>query len=213
MLKRIKNLFKINRKEERITVEQKIEDLFESLNEDTMLIEIGSDLVPFGVLICDIISELRNEVQSECGFILPAIRVRDNVFIQENELIISVRSKVKENLFMVPNEQSIREELYDILKSIVYDSIDSIFTNEIAEKYINTVQRNNSWLVWNMTNVISVIDIKTILSDIILKGKSIKNIDYVFEKIGEQIFSDNNYRDCLKKYNPHVIAKQVVKSL
>jgi hypothetical protein len=64
-----------------------------------------------------------------------------------------------------------------------------------------------------MTNVISVIDIKTILSDIILKGKSIKNIDYVFEKIGEQIFSDNNYRDCLKKYNPHVIAKQVVKSL
>ena len=66
-------------------------------------------------------------------------------------------------------------------------------------------------LIWNLTNVLSVIQIKTILSEIIAAGKSINNINYIFEKIGEQILSDGEYRDCLKKHNAYSIAKNIAK--
>jgi len=214
MLKRIRNLFNKNKEEVPIlSVDDKIDCLFYSLKENIITIHIGSDLVKYGELICDIISDIRQEIKDECGFIIPAVKINENIFIQENEAVIYIREKQVDNCFLVPNEESIREEFYELFKSIVYDSINTIFTNEITERYIYTVQENNSLLIWNLTNVLSTIDIKTILTDIILKGKSIENINYIFEKIGELILSGGEYRDYFKKYNPHTIAKQVIKSM
>ena len=213
MLKRIRNLFNRNKEIPILSVDEKIDGLFDSLKEKIITVHIGLDLVKYGDIICDIISDIREEIKDECGFIIPAVKIKNNIFIQENELIIYVRGKQIKNSFLVPNEQGIREEFYELFKSIVYDSINSIFTNEITEKYINTVKENNSLLIWNLTNVLSTIDIKTILTDIILKGKSIEDINYVFEKIGELILSGGEFKDTLKKYNPHTIAKQVIKSM
>ena len=49
--------------------------------------------------------------------------------------------------------------------------------------------------------------------DIIQKGKSLNNINYIFEQIGEQVLTEGKYRDCSVKHNPHIIAKQIVKQL
>ena len=213
MLHRIKQIFQLEKKEEAPTVYEKINDLFDTLNEDIILVQIGSDITPFGDYICDLVSLLREEIKDECGFILPPVRIRDNIGYQENEYTIEVRGEYAGGGFLVPNETGIREELYEALKTVVYARIDDIFTNEIAEKYINIVQRENSWLIWNLTNLLSVIDIRMILSDIINMGKSINNINYIFEKIGEQILSDGGYRECGKKYNPHTISKAISKYL
>ena len=214
MLHRIKKLFHLEKKEEETqTVYDKINDLFDSLNDDTILVQIGSDLTPFGDFICEVIASLRDEIKDECGFILPPVRIRDNECYQENEYTIDIHGEHAGGGFLVPNEEGIRVEFYETLKTVVYERIDDIFTNEIAEKYINIVQRDNSWLIWNLTNLLSVVDIRTILSDIICAGKSINNINYIFEKIGEQILSSGEYRDCGKKYNPHTISKAISKYL
>ena len=213
MLKRIKNLLHIKTKEAELTSGEKIDNLFDSLNEDIILLHLGEDLADFGQLFCSIIQELREEIKFECGFIIPEVHVLDWEFLQENEFRLYIKNKQIEHGFLIPNEKGIREEFYEILKTSLYENIDKIFTNEIAEKYIDTVQRKNGWLIWNITNILSIVDLKTIMLDIIQKGKSLNNINYIFEQIGNQILTEGKYRDCLIKHNPHVIAKEIVEQL
>ena len=216
MIKRIQKLFgfKTKETEETLSVVDVINNLFDDLDGDVIWLQIGSDIVPFGDYLCkDIIANLRDEIKYECGFILPPIHVTDNTSYQENEFTITIRGNLIENGYLIPTKTGIQDELYETLKTAVYNNINIIFTNEIAEKYIETVQRKNGWLIWNLTNQLSVIDIKTILIDIINSGKSINNITYIFEQIGNQILTNGEYRDCLKKYNPHKIANQIARCL
>jgi len=210
MLKRIKDLF--NRKKEP-SVEDKIDSLYDRLYNDPVLVNIGEDLSVFENVFLDIIHELREEVNDECGFIIPKVPVVYNSSLQENEFAIFIRGEYERSGFLIPNEEGIKDEFYETLKTVIYNKMDSIFTNEVAERYIDTAQRKNGWLIWNITRILSVPDIKIILSDIISNGKSINDIGYIFEKIGEQILLDGGYQDCWKVHNPHNIAKQVVKAL
>lgn len=212
MLKRIKNLFN-RKKENEVSIDDKIDFLYDGLYSETILVHLGDDLSVFGEEFCNIIHELREEVKEECGFIIPRVHIQDNQVLQENEFRIYIRGNLAECGFLVPNKDGIRDEFYDAFKTVVYEKIGAIFTNEVAERYLDTVQRRNGWLVWNITRILSVPDIKIILSDIINNGKSINDIGYIFEKIGEQILLDGGYQDCFRKHNPHVIAKQIVKTL
>lgn len=217
MLRLIKNLF--GKKTEENTaqsVSKKIDNLFEELSENIVLIQIGSDLAEQNLRkeLCDVIDGLRIEVKDECGFIIPQIHITYNSALQENEYKIYIRGNLAKDDFLIPNTDGIRDEFYDTLKTVIYDKLSEIFTNDIVERYISITQKNNGWLIWNITNVLSVPEIKIILLDLINYGKSINDIGYVFEKIGEEILLDGSCQErCFKKYNPHVIAKQVIKQL
>ena len=214
MLKRIKNLFKFKRKEEENhSAYEQINTLYESLNDDAILLKIGEDLVPHGDFVCKIISTVREEIKDECGFILPPVHVCDESYLQENEYILYIKGTEVEHGFLVPTEKGIEEELYDTLKTTVYASLDKLFSNRITEQYLETVRGNNSWLIWNLTCKLSLTEIKTILLDIVQKGKSLNNIDNIFEQMGEQVLTNGKFNDCLVKYNPHIIAEQIVKQL
>lgn len=213
MLDKIKDLLHITLKRSELSVYDKIDNLFETLDDDIIVVKIGTDLSDYKDVLLNTTEVIRKEIKEECGFIMPAVVIKGNLSMQENEFCICIRGIEKETRFVVPVEDEVREEFYDSLKSVIYGNLNTIFTNEITEKYINTVQKRNNRLVWNITSVLSVIDIKTILSDIILKGKSISNINYIFEKIGEHILSDCDYTEHPKHHNPHNIAKQIAKSL
>ena len=216
MLKRIKNLFNIknNEDEAELSTEEKIDCLFDNLYEDIILLHLGEDLAAFGQLFCNIIQQLRDEIKNECGFILPNVHVQDCSILQENEFLVFIRGERVEDGFLIPNEKGINEEFYDIFKTVIYNRMEDIFTNSLAERYIDIVQRKNGWLICNLSRVLSVPEIKIILSDIINNGKSINDIDYVFEKIGENVLLDGGYQDWYgRKYNPHEIAKRVTKVL
>lgn len=213
MLKRIKNLFN-RKKENELSTDDKIDNLYANLYNDAILVNTGDDLSKFDKLFLDIIHELREEIKEECGFIIPNIPVVNNPALQENEFVIYIRGNFAQRGFLIPNEDGIRDEFYDVFKTVVYSKMRTIFTNEVAEKYIDTAQKKNGWLIWNITRILSIPDIKIILSDIIENGKSINDIGFVFEKIGEEILLDGGYQDCFgRKYNPHKIADEVVKSL
>ena len=213
MLKRIKKLLHIGTEAADNSVYNKIDNLFDTLSDDSLVVYIGTDLSTYIDSIIEVVSNLREEVKGECGFIMPAVSIKENFVIQENEFKICLSEECIEDRFVIPTKDNTCEEVYDALKSVVYNNIDRIFTNEITEKYINSVQRKNGWLIWNLTNVMSVIDIRTILVDIISFGKSIGDINYIFEKIGEQVLSNEDYRDCVRRYNPHIISKAIANRL
>ena len=214
MLKRIKKLFSFRKKEEEsYSAFDQINSLYESLNDDDILLKIGEDLVPHGNFICKIISNLREEVKDECGFIFPQIHVCDYSCLQENEFVLYIKGNEAGQGFLIPTEKGIEEELYEVLKTAIYNSIDKLFSNSITEKYIEAVRGNNSWLIWNLTCKLSLTEIKIILLDIVQKGKSLNNIDNIFEQMGEQVLTNGKFNDCLAKYNPHIIAERIAKEL
>lgn len=213
MLNKIKKLLHIKKKNPELTASQKIDNLFDLLDEYIIVVDIGEDLSPYSKLIGDITQELREEIKSECGFIFPEIYVREVCNLQENEFVIFIRNNMVANGFLVPNKDGITDEFYDVFKTALYNNVDKIFSNELVERYIDTAQRKNGWLVWNIVKILSVPEIKIILSDIINSGKSINNIGYIFEKIGEEILLGGGYQDSFKTYNPHNIAKKVIKVL
>lgn len=215
MLERIKKIFNNKKNEEtEISVSEKIENLYDELNKDVITLDLGDDLFLLETLMSDVIHELREEIYNECGFIIPKVNINNNVLLQENEFVLYIRSKITENGFLIPNEKGIREEFYEVFKTIIYNKIEDIFTNSLAERYIDTANRKNYWLISNITRVLSIPEIKIILLDIINNGKSINDIGLVFEKIGENILLDGGYQDYFyKTFNPHQIAKQIVKVL
>ena len=214
MLKRIKNLFKKKTENTELSVSEKIDNMYDKLFQDVILLHIGEDLTVLSKELCSIIQELREEIKDECGFIIPQLHIKDNTSLQENEFKVYIRGELAGNGFLIPNEDGIRDELYDTLKTIIYDKINVIFTNDIAERYLDIAQRKNGWLIWNITKALSVPEIKIILTDLINNGKSICDIGYIFEKIGEEILLDGGYQDCFyKKYNPHAIAEEIAKTL
>ena len=73
MLKRIKNLFNFKHKEEPLSVYERIDNLYNELNNDAILIKIGEDLVPHGDFICKILSEDNGGRGSFIQFVVKAL--------------------------------------------------------------------------------------------------------------------------------------------
>lgn len=213
MLKRIKKILHINEQIQSPSVFDEIESLFGSLNDEILKLKIGEDLVELREQIVEKISEVRKEIKDECGFILPPVEILSDSGIQENEFVISIRGKACKSGFLIPNINGVKVEFYETFKSVVYENLEKLFTNEITEKYIEEVQKKNNWLIWNLTCKLSMTDIKTIMLDIIEKGKSINNINYIFEQIGEMVLSEGKFGEYGSKHNPHFIAKQILQHL
>lgn len=207
MIQKIKQLFHIQKPSEP-DIYEKIDNIFSELGGDTMSIKVGDDLINFGDMLINIVSNLRDDLNRELGFVLPAVHICNDVNLQENEYIIQVMEKTVFQDFIVPNIEGV-EEIYGKLKDIVMSHIDDIMTNEITEKYIDTAQKKNGWLVWALSYRVSPPEIKIILTDILKAGHSIKNINRIFEKIGKSVFVENSSYYT----NPHKISEAVISEL
>ena len=75
--------------------EERVEDY---LNVDSMELEIGYGLIPLvdvkqGGDLLDRISQIRRQLATELGVIMPPIRIRDNIQLKPNEYVIKVRMR------------------------------------------------------------------------------------------------------------------------
>ena len=211
MIGKLKTLLHIKKpKQVQKTLDEKMNDLFESLQVDTLAVSFGDDILPFAQSIVSCIGKFRVALKEKSGFIIPPVRVINDKDLQENEIQILVRGHVVFQDFAIPKKDYILETVLNNLAKISTKNISEIFTNEMTEKYIDLVQKNNSWLIWNVMRILPVTGIKTILVDILKAGKSIKDIVFVFEKICE--YASEN-KDFISTKDPYKIAECVKKDL
>ncbi|MBR1680411.1 FHIPEP family type III secretion protein [bacterium] len=206
MIERIKNILKLNRKKSDVNIYAKIDEMFDTLGVDELCIHVGEDLLPHAEEICNKIWDLRRKLKDKTGLIIPAVRVLDNLGLQENEYQIMLRGKNVFTGFTVPKEDYASNEITRNLEQVCMDNLEIVLTNEMIEKYIEFVQRNNSWLVWYLARLIPTTGIKVILADLIRNGKSINDITYIFEKICEQA---TRTRDIYTIPDAHKIAENL----
>lgn len=207
MIEKIKEFLHIKPKEKPESTEDKIDAMFESLNVDALRLEIGADLVEFSDDICAKLWDLREEYKENLGYIVPPVRVIDNSDLQENCYRVLVRERVVFESYVVPNKKSVLEDIDMNLKNIFIENIDDIFSVDLMEKYLNVVNKNNNWLVWDLTRVYSVSGLKVILVSLIKEGKSISDICGVLEKINEYVVENSCYWE-----SPQRVAKNIVKN-
>lgn len=205
MLKKIKLFFKNMKKskvEETVPKNEIIDfkDNFSLLKEEIIEFKIGSDIA---ILIDDVLSsikDIRKEIINETGFIFPQIRIREYSKLQENECVIYVQGTEVYREFFICNKEEIKKEIKNLIKKIYDEYLEEIFTNELFEEYITYVQKKNAWLIWNITQVLFVSDIKYLLISLLRHNKSIKNISLVFEKMGEMLKSSDRWSSSLDIY-------------
>lgn len=206
MIEKIKNILKFNRNSKTKNVQDEIDEMFDTLGVDALKITVGEDLVPFAQDLVASIKDLRKKIKSNTGLIIPQVRILDNTELQENEYKISIQGKTVFTGFTVPKEDYAVNEITTNLEKECFKNVELVLSNELTEKYMETVQRTNGWLVCYLSRLIPPTGIKIILSDLIKNGKSINNINYIFEKICEVATKD---QDIYKIRDARKIAKEV----
>lgn len=208
MIDYIKNIFKFNKKNEicKKTANDRIAEMYCELSTDIVCIKTGNDLNSFHDNLGDELSNFRENLFEKSGFIFPLIRVIADNELQENEFKIIIRSKEVKNGFCHLNQDDAINEIISSLEEVYEKNIDIIFSNEIMEKYMDTVQKQNGWMVWNLSNAIPLWGIRLILVNLLKQGKSIKDINYIFDKIC--IYATKN-RDVCIKADPYVISDKM----
>lgn len=183
MINKIKKFFG---KKESPKVEQnvleKIDEMFDSLNSDVITLLIGGDFIEHSDLILKVISDYRDELKDTTGFILSPVHVMSDNSLQENEFVVKVLGKQVTQKFVIPNEEHIKEDILDSLKYLYENKLDEIFTCEITEKYINFVQKNRPYTIWNISIMYTIEEIRSVLVGILSNKKSIKDINKVFDR-------------------------------
>ena len=209
MIESLKKLF--NKKDEKkVDVLGRIDEMYNSLTTDEIVICVGNDLVESGHKLSKKIANLRENLFETCGFILPAVRVVNKTCLQENEYHFQIQGNIAFVGFSLFSEEDAIAEISQNFEMTCVEHISEIFSNRMTEKYVESVQRENAYLVWNLSNILPIWDLKTILTDLIKEGKSIKNITYIFEKICE---ITGKQGDGSFTTDPHKISKKLIKHL
>lgn len=207
MLEKIKKLFKKETEELSTTnsFEEHFDELFNNLGGDVITFEFGNDFIQYKEAILESIEKFREEKKDKTGFIIPAVHVLSNENLQENEIVIKIREKQVLETFIIPTKNHLIKEIEKCLEQICENYIDDIFTCELVEKYIGTAQNKLLGTIWNITALYSTVEIKEVLLELLKNKKSIKNINYVFEKFAEHALSSG----FCEHHSPQRLAQKI----
>jgi flagellar biosynthesis protein FlhA len=107
------------------------EDPMKLLNVDTLLLELGSSLVPLalpdeGGDLAERVSGARRQIAMELGIVLPMVRIRDNLQLKTNQYSIKIRDQVVASHEVYPNQ------LMALDPGVVTQPLDGMRTTEPA---------------------------------------------------------------------------------
>ena len=176
------------------------------INPDKILNYFGIDIIKVSLpkklknLSTDLMAKivaLREELADNLGYIIPNVRICNDYDLKDDEYEIFVRTK-SISKFKIENENDILEQIIENIKDICLKNISKIFLQENVQKLLDEV--SNKKVVETLLQNLSIEDIRLILLELINQNISIKDNNYIFERMS--VYSDkqtlNEIVDCLK---------------
>lgn len=191
------NYFYINNKS-LSDLEEQIEDLSEAANPNSMYQRLGVDVISIQIgfgLLCIVdpeqknkllpaIANLRKEFTDELGYIIPNIRVMDSAKLKSNECVISIRGVQRDRFFVDFNAKNKDEIIIDHLKNTCIKQVNEIFSKTDVLKLMELVRSQDPTLVNDLIpDLISAIDLRRIIVNLIREQVSIKDVILIFERL------------------------------
>lgn len=107
--KRDKQQAVVNAEKVKLEEAKPVEDPMSLLVVDTLLLELGSNLVPLAVAdeggdLAARVSEARKMIAMELGIVLPQVRIRDNLQLKPNQYAIKIRDQVVAGHEVLPSQ-------------------------------------------------------------------------------------------------------------
>lgn len=159
------------------------------INPDKMLNYFGIDILKVSLpkklknLSTDLMARivgLREELADNLGYIIPNVRIYNDYNLKNNDYEIFVRTKLIKK-FKFKEEHEVLDQIIENLKTICLENISKIFLQENAQKLLYEV--SNKKVVETLLQNLSVEDVRLILIELINQNVSIKDNNYVFERM------------------------------
>ncbi|MGN1125723.1 MAG: FHIPEP family type III secretion protein [Candidatus Gastranaerophilaceae bacterium] len=125
-------------------------------------------------------TKLRTKLSFKLGYVIPNIRVFDDKGLKEDEYQIFVRNNLV-GKFTISNMDNKANEIIENLENACLENISKIFMQENVQRLMDAVK--NKEIVENIKENLSVEDVRLILIELMKQGISIKDIDYLLERI------------------------------
>ena len=134
------------------------------------------------------IQKAREELAKDYGYLLPVVRMKDNIDLESNQYQICIYDRVVLDSKVECLEEFTFGEVYEVLKRVAIEQYDYIINREIVKNLIDNVACQYPAVIQNLIpEKVSYAMVQQILVGIIKQGKSIRNLIKIIEWIEEGI--------------------------
>lgn len=175
------------------------ENVMELLQVEKMEMELGYGLIPLvdveqGGDLLDRIVMIRRQCAVELGFIVPPIRIRDNMQLKPNSYVVKIKgAEIASGELLLDHYLAIGPDIENDMDLIGVDTVEPAFG--LPARWINTAQKDQAEM-----NGYTVVDPPSVLATHLTTV--IKN--HAFELLGRQ--EVQNMVDYIKEQNPAVVS-------
>lgn len=175
------------------------ENVMELLQVEKMEMELGYGLIPLvdadqGGDLLDRIVMIRRQCAVELGFIVPPIRIRDNMQLKPNSYLVKIKgAEIASGELIIDNYLAIGPDIENDVDLIGVDTVEPAFN--LSARWINTAQKDQAEM-----NGYTVVDPPSVLATHLTAV--IKS--HAFELLGRQ--EVQNMVDYIKEQNPAVVS-------
>ena len=154
---------------------------------EPLVLEFGSSLIPYIVegLKTDYLNQCRKELVKETGILIPMLRLRDNVELNEDEARILSYDKVlwKGNLYSV---EAVYETLIQHVKNVCKENYDQIINKGCVKVLMDCLKEEYPGVVEGLVpEKISYLQLEKRLKEVFRERGNIRDLIHILEKMEE----------------------------
>ncbi len=174
------------------------QDILNATNPNTMYERLGVDIISMQtglalVPICDpdaknkllpAIAKLRKTLTDELGYIIPNVRAMDNKKLKPNECKIYIRGALRDSFMVDIQKANAHEFIIKHLRKCCIKYVNDIFSKTDVLKLVELTRSQDPTLVNDLIpELISAIDFRRIMVNLIREEVPVKDIILIFERL------------------------------
>lgn len=154
---------------------------------EPLVLEFGSSIIPYIVegLKTDYLNQCRKELVKETGILIPMLRLRDNVNLNEDEARIVSYDKVlwEGNLYSV---EAVYETLIQHVKTVCKENYDQIINKECVKVLVDCLREDYPGVVEGLVpEKISYLQLEKRLKEVFKEKGNIRDFIHILEEMEE----------------------------
>ena len=154
---------------------------------EPLVLEFGSSIIPYIVegLKTDYLNQCRKELVKETGILIPMLRLRDNVDLDEDEARILSYDKIlwEGNLYSV---DAVYETLIQHVKTVCKEKYDQIINKECVKVLIDCFKEDYLGVVEGLVpEKISYLQVEKKLKEVFKERGNIRDLIHILEEMEE----------------------------
>lgn len=157
---------------------------------EPLVLEFGSGLVPCVAagLKTDYLNHCRKELVKETGILIPVLRMRDNLSLEENEACILSYDKVLWKGIMDAEDENVYQAMIQQVKDVCKENYGQIINKQCVKLLIDCLKEDYPGVVDGLVpEKISYLQVKKRLQEVLKEAGNIRDLVHILEDMENNI--------------------------